>query len=231
MYDLVDNGGQLDIVHLGNRNLVSSGNHEFDSQVDGDNIGIQPNWLADPDQTGRQSTAINPGIQILSKADVSVVFQISNGGGSFDVVVGLDDGSEQVFTATGPDWFGPFEGQPNIGSFPGTNSIDRGNPGEDLLLTESIFRVSDAAGRMINSIAFENASNFNGGVAIVGANVVVEECLLGDVNMDGLINLLDVAPFIDQLGSQEFQCEADVNLDGSVNLLDVSPFIEQLNGG
>lgn len=231
MYQLVDVGGQLDIVHLGNRNTVAGGSHQFDSSVDGDNIGIQPVWLADPQQGGRQTSPISPVIDILQKADVSVVFQISNGGGSFDVVVGFTDGTEQIFTATGPDWYAPFGGQPNIGSFPGTNSVDRGLPGEELLLTESIFRVADADGKSINSIAFQNRSNFGSGVAVVAANITVEECLLGDVNIDGQINLLDVGPFINQLSSGQFQCEADVNVDGVVNLLDVEPFIELLAGG
>ena len=231
LYELVENGAELDIVHLGNRNSVNGGSYDFDSSPDGDDVGIQPNWLADPDQTDRQISPIAPAIEVLRKAEVSVVFQISNGGGSFDVVVGFTDGSEQEFTATGPDWFGPFGGEPNIGSFPGTNSVDRGSPGEELLLTESIFRLSDAGGKMIDSIAFENASNFNGGVAIVAANVVVEECILGDVNLDGQINLLDVGPFVEKLGTQEFQCEVDINLDGLVNLLDVNPFIGLLSGG
>ena len=48
---------------------------------------------------------------------------------------------------------------------------------------------------------------------------------LGDVNRDGSVNLLDVAPFIDLVSFGEFQAEADINGDGSVNLLDVDPFI------
>lgn len=37
-------------------------------------------------------------------------------------------------------------------------------------------------------------------------------CLLGDINRDGFVNLLDVAPFIDVIFSGQFQCEADINL-------------------
>ena len=54
---------------------------------------------------------------------------------------------------------------------------------------------------------------------------------LGDINRDGTINLLDVNPFIDLLGSSTFQCEGDTNGDGSINLLDVNPFIDLLGGG
>ena len=55
-------------------------------------------------------------------------------------------------------------------------------------------------------------------------------CMPGDVNMDGEINLLDVAPFIDAISNGEFVCEADINGDGSVDLLDVSGFIDLLAG-
>ena len=51
---------------------------------------------------------------------------------------------------------------------------------------------------------------------------------LGDVNMDGDVNLLDVEPFVALLGSGKFKKEADINGDGFVNLLDVEPFISIL---
>ena len=57
-----------------------------------------------------------------------------------------------------------------------------------------------------------------------------EEVLHGDVNMDGVINLLDVQPFVALISSNTFQAEADVNKDGVVNLLDVQPFIDLLTG-
>ena len=53
----------------------------------------------------------------------------------------------------------------------------------------------------------------------------------GDVNRDGIINLLDVSPFIEVLGSGDLQCEADCNQDGVVNLIDVGPFVDLLSGG
>ena len=57
------------------------------------------------------------------------------------------------------------------------------------------------------------------------------EFVLGDVNQDGVVNLLDVGPFIDLLSGGGFQLEADINGDGTVNLLDVGPFIDLLSGG
>ena len=52
--------------------------------------------------------------------------------------------------------------------------------------------------------------------------------LIGDVNCDGVIDLLDVAPFVDVITSGEFNNKADINQDGSVDLLDVAPFIDLL---
>ena len=54
--------------------------------------------------------------------------------------------------------------------------------------------------------------------------------LLGDVNLDGAVNLLDVGPFVERLSQGVFQAEADCNQDGQINLLDVGPFIELLSG-
>lgn len=54
--------------------------------------------------------------------------------------------------------------------------------------------------------------------------------LLGDMNQDGEVNLLDVAPFVDAISGGNFQAEADINQDGTVDLLDVAPFVDILIG-
>lgn len=54
---------------------------------------------------------------------------------------------------------------------------------------------------------------------------VVDRFLLGDVNMDGAVNFLDINPFIGFLTSGTFNDEADCNGDGVVNFLDIAPFI------
>ena len=54
--------------------------------------------------------------------------------------------------------------------------------------------------------------------------------LLGDVNLDCSVNLLDVASFVERVTSGEFQAEADTNHDGAVNLLDVAGFVALLGG-
>ena len=54
--------------------------------------------------------------------------------------------------------------------------------------------------------------------------------IIGDVNQDGAVDLLDVSPFVDAISSGDYQVEADMNEDGSVDLLDVSPFVDVLSG-
>lgn len=59
----------------------------------------------------------------------------------------------------------------------------------------------------------------------------VDLILVGDLNGDGTVDLLDVAPFIAAISSGVFDPAADINGDGIVNLLDVMPFIDLLVGG
>ena len=53
--------------------------------------------------------------------------------------------------------------------------------------------------------------------------------LLGDANINGVVDFLDIAPFIALLENNTFIAQADTNLDGFVNFLDISPFIAILN--
>ncbi len=51
----------------------------------------------------------------------------------------------------------------------------------------------------------------------------------GDVNCDGVVNLLDVGPFVDVItGGGPYNVKADVNCDGVNDLLDVQPFVALL---
>ncbi len=54
---------------------------------------------------------------------------------------------------------------------------------------------------------------------------------VGDANCDGIVNLLDVAPFVDLLTLGQYLDKADINQNGMVSLLDVQPFVNLLSGG
>ena len=62
--------------------------------------------------------------------------------------------------------------------------------------------------------------------------VIVDSFLLGDINRDGAVDLLDVQPFIDLIPtSAPFQGEGDINGDGIIDLLDVGGFVDLIIQG
>jgi hypothetical protein len=54
---------------------------------------------------------------------------------------------------------------------------------------------------------------------------LASEPLLGDVNLDGIVDFSDIPPFIDILTSGIYLTEADLNFDGFVDFSDIPPFI------
>lgn len=66
--------------------------------------------------------------------------------------------------------------------------------------------------------------------AAVAVNFECVEIVVGDANLDGQINLLDVTAFVFYLSNGLYQPQSDINQDGVVNLLDVAPFVGLLSG-
>ena len=56
-----------------------------------------------------------------------------------------------------------------------------------------------------------------------------QSSLLGDVNLSGSVDFLDIVPFVAVLSDERFQSEADCNRDGIVDFLDISPFVAILS--
>jgi len=177
-YAVVGTAGALDIVHLGNRNTVDNGTWMFDGTPDGDDIGVQPAWLTTVDQSLPQTTTLSQPILLDGLSSAGVLFQISNGGGSFDVRFGFRSGTSAVASISGGDWFG--------GTFPGTDRVDFGNPGANLSILERRIDLSASAGEVLTSITFENRSNLIAGYAILAVNV--SGCL-ACANPGGVTNL------------------------------------------
>ena len=78
--------------------------------------------------------------------------------------------------------------------------------------------------RPSNSISAGSEGN------IVLNGVFASSMLLGDVNLDGAVNFLDIAPFIGLLFANEFQAEADIDENGSVDFQDIPLFAAILSG-
>ena len=80
------------------------------------------------------------------------------------------------------------------------------------------------AGETLRLAATSGSVNIQGlTVQVVTDDIPID--LICDVNMDGVINFLDIAPFISLLTIGDFQAEADCNQDGVVSFLDIAPFI------
>ena len=56
------------------------------------------------------------------------------------------------------------------------------------------------------------------------------DLILGDVNGDGQVDLLDISPFVETVTSGIYTPSADINQDTVVDLLDVEPFIDLIVG-
>ncbi|MGK0204605.1 MAG: hypothetical protein ACI9S9_003690, partial [Planctomycetota bacterium] len=105
-YQLISATSTLDIVHLGNRNTVDGGTKAFQATANGDDIGVQPGWLLNVDQSGPQTTTLTNQLPIAPTTSVAFLYQISNGGGSFDVTFSFFSGTSHTATLSGGDWFG-----------------------------------------------------------------------------------------------------------------------------
>ena len=69
---------------------------------------------------------------------------------------------------------------------------------------------------------------------VEAANYIINNfepaCTLGDVDLNGTVDFLDIAPFIAVLFGGTNQCEADCDQNGVVGFLDIAPFITILSG-
>ena len=85
---------------------------------------------------------------------------------------------------------------------------------------------------VVTDLAFQNEDRqlFAGTYGRSIFSIELGDLLLGDINCDGVVDLLDVQPFIDAIGNSELDPKADLNLDGVDNLLDVAPFVSVLSG-
>lgn len=97
------------------------------------------------------------------------------------------------------------------------------------------FEVVGSAGDSVDIIVDEGVAGIVHQGMIVDASfgmatVMVSDFLLGDVNCDGAVTLLDVEPFVELLSTGGFSAKADFNMDGVITLLDIQGFVDALNG-
>lgn len=109
-----------------------------------------------------------------------------------------------------------------------TFTVDDGTTVQSFQLETSVFAPQSGS----RPISFGNGGNSQGEFffdgRIAGASIITSR-LLGDVNIDGVVDFFDIAPFIAVLSSQGFQTEADIDQSGDVNFFDIAPFIDILS--
>jgi hypothetical protein len=171
-YSVVTQPFVLDTVQLGNRNTCDNGTHAFDATADGDDIGVQPAWLADPNQTGPQTTNLLPlNLTMGANSKVGFIGNASNGGTSFIAVLNFADASSVSVFVDYPDWFGVqtvgpaeagVESQSSLGVFFGASLEDVGAPDVALNVVEAVISnaslvaagLGDQTGKQLASITF-----------------------------------------------------------------------------
>ena len=159
---------------------------------------------------GNDSADLNPGETLTFTFDQAVQFTSIElesviAEDSFDVLV---DGVA-VLETTGDDSF--------IDDLGGLTGLTIAAGSEITFAVDGVLET--ATGGAATSLRIETFT-----VEIVGST------LLGDVNLDGTVDFLDISPFIAVLSGGIDQAEADCNEDGEVNFLDISPFISILSG-
>ena len=173
-----------------------------------------------------------------STTELRVVYRVlpDNVASSFEITLRDNDGNDTGPSMGSEDWFY------SIGTADGVPLGD-GFDEQIVPITESVFRTMSFGfsfdGDMMQNFGLDRwqiQSVFDStdrlSIEVRSIEIQKEEiCILGDVNGDGAINLLDVTPFVSLLTMGEYQCEADINEDGLVNLLDVTPFVELITGG
>ncbi len=256
-----DGSPALDSVFLGTR-LPNGGPVIWDDVDDNDAFGIAPLW--DPTGgTGIVASSVHPLDPPTAPLDslftIGILYNGSNGGGSFDVTLGFTDATSVTVRLACPDWFANFNGNapaPGAGvasqlllagplsggdGFAGASNIDTGAAGEPLNVVEARVTAAslladagfDVTGRRIDTITFDNFSGGSAsGVSIFAASILVPDCACaGDLNGDDVRNGRDIQGFVACLLSSGSCTCAEMTGDGSVNESDVSAFVAALLAG
>ena len=148
---------------------------------------------------------------------------INISGGVFDSRINVEGGS--AVNLFGSDF--ALDGQPLNDSL--SNDIAFTVVARDVTLSGR-FEDGSAFSFDLNS-AESFIEDFFSSNATLTVTLVPTTTLLGDCNLDGVVDFLDISPFIGILASVTFLTEADCNEDGIVDFLDIAFFIEILSAG
>ena len=130
------------------------------------------------------------------------------------------------------DYFSKQHGEFGSPEYLGSDSVTLVNGGSanNVWLTRTLNAVAPpGAVEARGVLVYGQQDNAGGSVHVDDVDfAIVSPVLLGDVDLNSVVNFLDIAPFIALLTSSDYQLEADLNEDNAVNFLDISPFISAL---
>jgi hypothetical protein len=58
----------------------------------------------------------------------------------------------------------------------------------------------------------------------------VDDTLLGDINEDGVLNILDIVSLVNMVLANEYSTSGDINGDGGLNILDIVSLVNLILG-
>jgi beta-glucanase (GH16 family) len=133
------------------------------------------------------------------------------------------------------DYFSKQYGEFGSGDYIGSDSVllADGTTANDVWLTRQLNSTAPAGAVEARVAIVFGQPLYDGGAVFVDDVTFVnasDTVLLGDVNLDGMVDFSDISAFIALLMSGGYQAEADINEDGFVNFGDIPPFIAILMG-
>lgn len=150
----------------------------------------------------------------------------------FTVVQDPGNGTLNLFSSADSNW---NENSLNAGNAPAIGSLVSSINGTYSLGQTIEFDVSDAIfGDGVYTLVLRHGGgndvwfSSSEGASTPELEIAFRDVVLGDVNCDGVVDLLDVQPFVNLLTNGDFSNKADFDQDGEVTLLDVSLFVEAL---
>ena len=218
--------------------INNSGNYAFSGETNGFDLGdefIAYNGVIQlrEDDTIAQGTLVGGDVDGAFGGLNGVSGVQLNDSNELAFTWNLDDGSgvkETLFFAGDASDLSNLEVVASVGDLLDTN----GDGSADWILadlnrTRRTIGLSEN-GLVIVEVVLQSLADSNATFeAIVSFPVTKTNILLGDVNLDGIINFVDIAPFISRLSGNDFQAEADIDQSGSVDFLDISPFMVLLS--
>ena len=166
----------------------------------------------------------------MARISDSIVFEDLDSNGIPEIIFSDESGDLYIYKTTTPDFndFVLYSSFPASNIFPYSSSVnveDLDNDGDLEIIggtTEdiSVYDIKEPAEAGI----FWNV--YRGNYMRTGSFVYESVCTAGDLNYDGIFNILDIVRLVNiivdpSLMSPDEECAADLNFDGIINILDI----------